>query len=271
MSSSTQQILDNIQRHERIASAYDQRHEEIYNEVEQQRLRAAIRQALEAAQTDSHQMRAFDLGCGAGNLTRHFLAEQCKVTAADVTPSFVAMVTAFDRQHVDGLILNGEDLSNVPDASYDIAATYSVLHHIPDYLGIVSEMARIIKPGGVVLIDHEWSAGNWQPSPALLEYRSQTEQPRTLQWYTSRLFRLGWWLTRWKQLFNPRYQEEGDIHVWPDDHIEWDAVEHTLVQANCVIIHSEDYLLYEPHVDPSVYEKYRDRCSNMHLCIAQKQ
>ena len=271
MSSSTQQILDNIQRHERIASAYDRRHDEIYNEVEQQRLRDAIQLALSSVRTDSHRKRAFDLGCGAGNLTRHFLAEQCLVTAADVTPSFVSMVTALDAEHVDGLILNGLDLSNVPDESYDIAATYSVLHHIPDYLGIVREMARIVKPGGIVLIDHEWSADNWRPSPTLLEYRSRTERPRTLQWYSSRLFRLGWWLTRWKQLFNPRYQEEGDIHVWPDDHIEWDAVEHTLVQANCVIIQSEDYLLYEPHVDLKVYDQYRHQCSNMHFCVAQKQ
>ena len=271
VSTSSQQINENITRHERIATAYDKRHGEIYNDIEQQRLHEAILLALAAITSGSTPVHACDLGCGAGNLTRHLLAEGCRVTAADVTPSFVSMVTQIDPERVSGLLLNGADLSNVPDATYDLVATYSVLHHIPDYLAIVREMARIVKPGGVVFIDHEWSSEYWNPSAALLEYRALTTQPRDIRWYTSRLLRPRWWHTRWKQLFDPRYQEEGDIHVWPDDHIAWDLVESTLQQAGCSIVAAQDYLLYEPHADPRIHREFSNRCATMRLCIARRE
>ena len=28
-----------------------------------------------------------------------------------------------------------------------------------------------------------------------------------------------------KRIFNPKYANEGDIHVWDDDHIEWDIID----------------------------------------------
>ena len=271
MQSSLDQVRDNIERHERIASSYDQVHEEIYNDVEQQRLDAIISHALQLVDTGSETTRVMDLGCGAGNLTRHLLHHGCSVTAADVTPSFVSMVVATAPSRVDGLLLNGSDLGNVADCTYDMVATYSVLHHIPDYLSIVREMARIVKPGGIVFIDHERSHDHWAPTPALLEYRTKTKQPRSFQWHADRLLRPRWWHTRWKQLFDSRYQEEGDIHVWPDDHIEWASIEAALIDSNCEIVYSEDYLMYEPHVDRALFEAYKNVCNDLHCCIARRK
>jgi len=271
VSDETRLIEENITRHERIASQYDKRHSEIYNSVEQSRLRSVLQEAINARTPLSSVITAFDLGCGAGNLTDQLVELGCRVTAADVTPSFVAMVTSRHPERVSGLLLNGSDLSNVESETYDLVATYSVLHHIPDYLSVVREMARITRRGGVVLIDHEWSAGNWNPSPALIDYRSKTSAPRDLRWYMSRLLRPGWWYTRLRQLIEPRYQEEGDIHVWPDDHIEWEIVEQTLSEDGFEIVVSRDYLLYEPHVAIEVYERYHEHCSNMHCCIALKR
>ena len=48
------------------------------------------------------------------------------------------------------------------DGSYDMVATYSVLHHVPDYLRIVEEMARVLKPGGILYLDHEASDSYWE-------------------------------------------------------------------------------------------------------------
>lgn len=271
MSEPQRLIQANIARHERIAAAYDQRHGEIYNVIEQERLREALAESLQLIDPAAQSPYVLDLGCGAGNLTDHLLALGCRVTAADVTPSFVAMVTGRQPDRVDGLLLNGSDLSNVADATYDAVATYSVLHHIPDYLATVREMARVVRPGGVVFIDHESASHVWEPTPALKAYRELTTSPRDLRWYLSRITSPSWWYTRVRRVFDPRYQEEGDIHVWPDDHIEWDAVERHLADAGCEIMVSRDYLLYEPHVDIAVYEAYRDRCATMHCCIARKR
>ncbi|USN54842.1 MAG: methyltransferase domain-containing protein [Candidatus Peribacteria bacterium] len=36
---------------------------------------------------------------------------------------------------------------DLPDASFEIIATYSVLHHIPDYVSALNEMCRLVKSG----------------------------------------------------------------------------------------------------------------------------
>ena len=41
---------------------------------------------------------------------------------------------------------------DLPDASVDLATSYGVLHHIPNVSLLVSEMARVLKPGGVMLV-----------------------------------------------------------------------------------------------------------------------
>ncbi len=52
------------------AAAYERTHREIFNPVEQPRLRDALRRAIEAVQTGSKPLKALDYGCGSGNLTQ---------------------------------------------------------------------------------------------------------------------------------------------------------------------------------------------------------
>lgn len=264
-------IQENVKRHERIASQYDKRHAEIYNQIEQDRLHEALARALSLIRNPSQHLLALDFGCGAGNLTRHLLDLGVHVMAADVTPSFVSMVRSLDPVRVQGHDLNGRDLNGLHDGTFDLVATYSVLHHVPDYLAAVRELARVTRSGGIVFIDHESAAAQWSPTDTLREYWRAAKPRRTLSWYTSRVFDPGWLYTRWKQLFDPRYAPEGDIHVWPDDHVEWSLVEQTLVEAGCEIIDSTDYLLYQPHVPIDVYRAFEHRCADMHCCIARKR
>lgn len=263
-------IRENVKRHERIASQYDKLHAEIYNDVEQDRLRAALSTARSLIIGGTEPWHAMDYGCGAGNLTHHLLDLGFTVTAADVTPSFVSIVKGLAPDRVTGHVLNGKDLQGIDDGSLDLIATYSVLHHVPDYLMAVKEFARVVRPGGVIFIDHESSRMQWSPTPALRSYWERSREPRSLHWYTSRLFSPYWLMTKFRQLFEPRYAPEGDIHVWPDDHVEWDAVEAILRSEGCQILVSEDYLLYQPHVPPALYDEFRTQCADMHCCIARK-
>ena len=59
------------------------------------------------------------------------------------------------------ILINGKDISNIEDESVDIVALYSVLHHIPDYLGILKGFTRVLKRGGIIYIDHESSERYW--------------------------------------------------------------------------------------------------------------
>jgi len=264
-------IQENIDRHERIAHVYDKRHGEINNDIEQQRLRAALQQAHDHIDSTKQVPSALDFGCGTGNLTRHLVDIGFHVTAADVTPSFVELATAYDPSSTTGFRLNGKDLAGLADDTFDLVATYSVLHHVPDYLGAVRELVRVTRPGGIIVIDHEASPEYWLSSPALNEFRTIVKRPFSLRTFLPKLISPAWYLRKARLLVNPRYAEEGDIHVWPDDHIEWTEIQRTLEETGTDVVSVEDYLLYQPHYPLDVYDRYRNRCTDMRLLLARKR
>jgi ubiquinone/menaquinone biosynthesis C-methylase UbiE len=280
MTTSVQQIRQNVQAYDRLYRKYEYYHGEIFNEVEQGRLRAALSKALTMVRTAATPPHALDMGCGSGNLTRNLLALGANVTAADVSAKFLELIREQvpDRTRCSTIQLNGQDLSNVASDSFDLTATYSVLHHIPDYLAAVAEMARVTKPGGIVYIDHELTAAYWDPSPAYREFMDRTmpkyENGRRWQQffnpsaYLRRLQRIPLQLRIW---WNPRYVPEGDIHIWPDDHIDWDRVEAVLTNAGFEVVLKEDYLLYARWYDKDVYDRYSNQVSDMRVLAARKR
>jgi SAM-dependent methyltransferase len=149
-----------------------------------------------------------------------------------------------------------------------------VLHHVPDYLAHEREMARVTRPGGVIAIDHERTDASWTSAERLTFVREAVVWPKRVWWrffdptrYWKRIRpHLEW--RRWR---NPRWMPEGDIHVWPDDHIEWSKIEAVLVEAGCEIVERRQYLLYEPRYTEAVWRNWRDRVSDMQLLIARKR
>jgi ubiquinone/menaquinone biosynthesis C-methylase UbiE len=249
-------IARNIAIHDRIARKYEARHGEIFNEVEQGRLHAVLAAARDSVRTGSRPLRAFDFGCGSGNLTGHLLALGLEVTAADVSSRFLDLVRSRYPQAAT-LLMNGRDLSNVPDASFDLVATYSVLHHVPNYLAAVREMARICKTGGVISIDHEQNDHFWNDEPLYDHFRGEA-----LRFDWRKYLRPMNYLHRIWRMFDPKHATEGDVHVWRDDHIEWDQIRRTLLDAGFEILLEEDYLLYQQLYRRDVYDRYVDRCAD---------
>jgi ubiquinone/menaquinone biosynthesis C-methylase UbiE len=266
-----QQIAQNIELHEKIAKQYDNRHTEIYNDVEQQRLRLALQEAIREIKTGTDIVYAMDYGCGSGNLTRHLLALGCRVMTADVTPSFVEMASSISPLNTVPHILNGQDLREIPSDTFDFVATYSVLHHVPDYLQAVRELARVVKPGGILFLDHERSESFWESTPKLKELYELTKIRRSPWWYLSRFFIPKWWVKRIRKTLNPRYQEEGDIHVWHDDHIEWPLIRQILDEAGFEIVRDEAYLLYETHYPLDVFTSFSEMCDDIRLIVSRKR
>jgi ubiquinone/menaquinone biosynthesis C-methylase UbiE len=223
-----------------------------------------LKSARDAVKSGSEPLKALDFGCGSGNLTRHLLALGLDVTSADVSRGFLDLV-----QHrypeARTLMMNGRDLSNVEDSSFDLVATYSVLHHVPDYLGAVREMARVCKPGGVVVIDHEQNEEFWSPSAQYREFRSQALRTDWRKYlapmnYVHRIWRV----------FDPRHANEGDIHVWPDDHIEWPLIKQEMDRGGFEIVREENYLLFNRLYRREVYDRYVGRCTDTKMMIFRK-
>ena len=256
-------IERNVAVHDRIARKYDARHGEIFNPLEQERLRQSLARARDAVEA-SGPMKALDFGCGSGNLTRHLLGLGLDVTAADVSQGFLNLVKS-RYPEVRTLLMNGRDLSNVEASSFDLVATYSVLHHVPDYLSAVSEMARVCKVGGVVVIDHEHNEEYWSDSPVYREFRKQALRTDWRKYLTPMNY-----VHRVRRIFDPRHSNEGDIHVWPDDHIEWAAIKRTMVEAGFVVDREEDYLLFERLYRKEVYDRYAGRVTDMKVMAFRK-
>ena len=262
------QIDRNVRIHDRVAASYEDTHDEIFNSVEQSRLRADLERAAAALRTGSAPPRALDFGCGSGNLTRHLLDLGFEVVAADVSEGFLRLIERrFDGRSVETRRLDGKGLGGFADAAFDLVAAYSVLHHIPDYLAAVDEMARVVRPGGIVYIDHEHSPGHWTPGP---DYREFLRRARRFDWskflvprnYYGKLRRL---------LIDPHYSNEGDIHVWPDDHIEWEEIGRLLAAAGFETLFARDYLVFRSGYRPEVHRVYRDRCADMRVIAARRE
>jgi SAM-dependent methyltransferase len=254
---------------------------EYFNPTEQARLGAALQHAISAIAGDRDgPVRAFDVGCGGGNLTRHLLEQSCVVTAADVSPDLVEVVAR--RYGGDGrlstMVLDGRTLAPVASGSMDLVGTYSVLHHVPDYLALVAEMCRVLRPGGVIVIDHELSPSFWEQPSGHAELQAAVREavlassrwaPVHRRWQRALL--PSTWITRARLMRDPRYQPGGDIHVWPDDHVEWDRVADVLRACGCEVVAAEDYLAYRGEYSDELYARFAGRLADMRLLIGRKR
>lgn len=264
------EVRHNIGAHDSIANRYEAIHGEIFNPVEQDRLRSALAEALSQVTRGGSAPTALDYGCGSGNLTHHLLQLGCNVVAADVSPAFLRIVrerySSIGR--LETMTINGEDLLGIPENRFDVVAMYSVLHHVPDYLRLLKESARVIRRGGILYLDHEHSTRYWTANPEYAEFLKRVQEEPAKEW--RRFFVPSNYVTLLRRRLNPRYQPEGDIHVWPDDHIEWDKVIAVLEKAGCEIVREEDYLLYVRGYRREIFQEYRARCADTHLLVAKK-
>lgn len=95
-----------------------------------------------------------DLGCGTGVLTKALAALGHDVTGVDISQ---AMLDKIDTTTGPGRItLRQGNIFALPmaDASFDGVITRWVIPHFRDWPGIVKEAARVLRPGGTLVIDH---------------------------------------------------------------------------------------------------------------------
>ena len=124
--------------------------------------------------------RLLDLGCGEG---RHAITAwlEAPVEAIGLDRSGTDLATArqraadFAAPGMDGRLtwINGDGLRlPFPDASFERVICSEVLEHIPDYRGVLAEIRRVLKPGGLLAVSvprflPEWIC--WQLSDAYHE------------------------------------------------------------------------------------------------------
>ncbi len=112
-----------------------------------------------------------DLGSGEGALTLLLARYVAKVTAVDASPEMLRLVEekAAEADLSDRVTVAEGDIESIPlpDASVDAAFLSQSLHHAARPVQALAEAARILKPGGVLIVldlakhEQEWVREQW--------------------------------------------------------------------------------------------------------------
>lgn len=116
-----------------------------------------------------------EVGCGRGVGSEVLLDRlgAARVTAFDLDESMVEL--ARRRLHGRPVDLSVGDACAIerPAGSVDTVVDFGIIHHVPDWQQAVSEIARVLRPGGLVLFEEipRWLLDTWA-------FRTLTVHPR---------------------------------------------------------------------------------------------
>ena len=90
-----------------------------------------------------------ECGCGTGLLLERIAKFARTASGIDLSPGML------DKARARGLDVREGSVTALPfaDASFDVACSFKVLAHVPDIGKALAEMARVTRPGGVVIAE----------------------------------------------------------------------------------------------------------------------
>lgn len=89
-----------------------------------------------------------DLGCGEGRFCRMLAARGARTLGVDLQEAFIDYATT-KASPTEGYVLGDiQRLSQIPEASFDLAVSYITLVDVPDQQATVREAFRVLVPGG---------------------------------------------------------------------------------------------------------------------------
>jgi SAM-dependent methyltransferase len=109
--------------------------------------------------------RVLDLACGTGRLTRRLAGRGHQVVAVDSSAAMLREILGRPPAHFRQPWLVLADAHGLPfvDDTFDAVVAMRLLFHYAEVGPIVQEMARVCRPGGVVVFD----TASWSPRSRL--------------------------------------------------------------------------------------------------------
>ncbi|MBX3260180.1 MAG: methyltransferase domain-containing protein [Labilithrix sp.] len=96
-----------------------------------------------------------ECGCGTGLILERIKEHARRAVGIDLSPGMLELARA------RGLEVEEGSVTALPfdDASFDVTCSFKVLAHVPDIGRALAEMARVTRPGGVILAEfyNPWS------------------------------------------------------------------------------------------------------------------
>jgi SAM-dependent methyltransferase len=100
--------------------------------------------------------RALDAGTGAGFLLPTLAHMAREVDAVDLSPVLKYAQAMLDKRGVDNVRLQQADLLHLPFETgyFDLIICLSVIEHIPEPAVAFTEIARVLRPGGIAIVGY---------------------------------------------------------------------------------------------------------------------
>jgi ubiquinone/menaquinone biosynthesis C-methylase UbiE len=119
--------------------------------------------------------RLLDVGCGPGTITLDLAARVApgEVLGIDSAEDVVAEAAqaAADAGCGNATFVRGDAYAlDIPDGTFDVVHAHQVLQHLGDPIAALSEMRRVLRPGGLLAVrDSDYGAFAWAPPDRRLE------------------------------------------------------------------------------------------------------
>jgi SAM-dependent methyltransferase len=125
-----------------------------------------------------------EIGVGTGILAAPLAARGLPLVGLDLSRAMLAKIAEKTGGQVGFPLVQG-DATRAPfaDAAFGAAYCRWVLHLIPDWRSAVAELVRVVRPGGVVVIDPGGSTGAWKEVwLRFVELLGDRARPAGLSW-----------------------------------------------------------------------------------------
>jgi SAM-dependent methyltransferase len=95
-----------------------------------------------------------EAGCGIGTDGSRFSSAGADYTGLDFSPTALSLARRrFTLEGLPGRFVGGSVSSlPFPDASFDLVFSHGVIHHVPETDAALREFARVLRPGGTMLV-----------------------------------------------------------------------------------------------------------------------
>ena len=138
-----------------------------------QRVLAAVLDDALGPRAQREDVDVLDVGCGTGSTTA-FLGSHRRVVGCD----FATEALGFSaRRGLSSLVQAGAERLPFTDRSFDVVLALDVLEHHDDDARVAKELARVARPGGVVLITVPAFSFLWGPHDVISHHRRRYRMP----------------------------------------------------------------------------------------------
>ena len=98
--------------------------------------------------------RILEIGCGSGYGARLLsVVKPASYVGIDLMPEQIERTKGIDLPNTRFAVMDATDLSVFEDGSFDYVVVFGILHHIPAWRTVLSEIERVLAPDGSLFIE----------------------------------------------------------------------------------------------------------------------